>query len=660
MKKLIPNLGATLAACISMSVSTASAAFISAEDFNNATANPVNTGGLDPDTSNLEVVVITQDLTWTNDNVYILPGIVFIENGATLTIEPGTVIRSLGSNASGGQSEISNTPGALVVARGGKIISNGTAELPVVFTNLDDPNVPGGVKTVPFDGNPDLNTVTNLKGTAIGPFAGISVEEPGTALGRDYDPQGPIGDNGQAYGSEWGGVILLGRSNLGYNNATGTEQGVDPDAGGPRTNGDPNTNNIATSNGIGAQYIEGVDAVQYGSRGIYGGTNDDDNSGWMRFTSIRYAGFKLADANEINGLTQGATGRNTVIDWVEVYNNGDDGYEWFGGFSQNRFLFSLCNGDDCFDYDQGFQGKGQFWLAVQDNEDPIRTATSTKTGRVDGDGDSVGEFDGAESPNTSLPISNPTIYNLTAVGPSADARLTINFKDNSGGNLRNILLQSIPSAANGLNYSSSPAGVATLNVISSLWDSTNLTAASASSADFDSGDKNMLLATNNTGTVSSPDANLSSEPNQQIVAIGRVDNNSLDPRLASGVVARAATYATPAPLDGFFTPAAFIGGMCDNNMLAGWSVLAPKNLNILTAAANTARPEVSISVSAGEYVVSFDGVDGVRYSVERSTDNKKTYEPIGVVTASVGTDAFNDTVTAPAVGQAVFFRVVPL
>ena len=170
----------------------AKAVFVSAADFNDATVNPADGTSLglpDTDTSNLEIVVITGDVTWTNDNVYILPALVFIEG--ILTIEPGTVIRGLGSNGvDGGQSEILNTPGALVVARNGKIVVNGTADLPVIFTNVDDPNVPGGVKTVPYEGNPGLNVVTNLKGTEIGPLTGIAVDEPNSLFGRDYSATG--------------------------------------------------------------------------------------------------------------------------------------------------------------------------------------------------------------------------------------------------------------------------------------------------------------------------------------------------------------------------------------------------------------------------------------------------------------------------------------
>ena len=74
---------------------------------------------------------ITTDTLWTSNNEYVLNGLVFVESGETLTIEPGTVIK--GKPGSGAQSS------ALVVARGAKIYAEGTKEAPIVFTaEVDD------------------------------------------------------------------------------------------------------------------------------------------------------------------------------------------------------------------------------------------------------------------------------------------------------------------------------------------------------------------------------------------------------------------------------------------------------------------------------------------------------------------------------------------
>ncbi|KAA0224819.1 T9SS C-terminal target domain-containing protein, partial [candidate division KSB1 bacterium] len=74
-----------------------------------------------------------QNVTWTADNIYLLNGFVFVEDGAMLTIEAGTVIKG-----KPGQGENSS---ALIIARGAKIFANGTATNPIIFTaEADDVN----------------------------------------------------------------------------------------------------------------------------------------------------------------------------------------------------------------------------------------------------------------------------------------------------------------------------------------------------------------------------------------------------------------------------------------------------------------------------------------------------------------------------------------
>ncbi len=51
----------------------------------------------------------------------------------------------------------------------------------------------------------------------------------------------------------------------------------------------------------------------------------------VRYVSIRYAGSELTTDNEINGLTLGAVGRGTTLEYVEVFTNSDDCFEFFGG-----------------------------------------------------------------------------------------------------------------------------------------------------------------------------------------------------------------------------------------------------------------------------------------------------------------------------------------
>jgi hypothetical protein len=74
---------------------------------------------------------ITANTTWTNDNVYVLFGDIFVKNNATLTIQPGTIIR-------GDKTTLSR----LVVTTSGWIIAQGTPDQPIVFTS----NQPAGTR----------------------------------------------------------------------------------------------------------------------------------------------------------------------------------------------------------------------------------------------------------------------------------------------------------------------------------------------------------------------------------------------------------------------------------------------------------------------------------------------------------------------------------
>ncbi|WP_373513799.1 T9SS C-terminal target domain-containing protein [Persicitalea sp.] len=72
---------------------------------------------------------ITTNTTWTADKKYVLDGFVYVKDGVTLTIEPGTIIRG-----------DKQKKGSLIVERGGKIMAVGTKEKPIVFTS----NLPAG------------------------------------------------------------------------------------------------------------------------------------------------------------------------------------------------------------------------------------------------------------------------------------------------------------------------------------------------------------------------------------------------------------------------------------------------------------------------------------------------------------------------------------
>ena len=273
----------------------------------------------------------TGDYTFTSDKVWILNGLVFVNEGQTLTIEAGTLIKGkpgTGENAS-----------ALIVARGGKINAVGTATNPIIFTAEAD----------------------NAEGTGV-----------------DAGARGL-----------WGGLILLGKAT---------------------------TNNLTSD-----KAVEGIPTSEL--RGLYGGTDDADNSGTLKYVSIRHGGTDIGEGNEINGLTLGAVGSGTTIDYVEIVANNDDGIEFFGGSVMVKHALVVNCKDDSYDYDEGFHGKGQFWVTIQD-----------------ADSDRGGEHDGGPSDNeTGSPYATPVIYNATYIGAVAGESKTVTLRDNAGGTYKNSI-----------------------------------------------------------------------------------------------------------------------------------------------------------------------------------------------------------------------------
>lgn len=228
---------------------------------------------------------ITSNTTWYSDTVYQLGGRITVTAGATLTIEPGTVIKGeagTGANAT-----------ALLIARGGKIIAEGTPQLPIIFTTVADEITPEQIVTGDFK-SPNLDPTVN----------GL-----------------------------WGGVIVLGNAKIS-----------------PK----PDANNSPGPGELLSVQIEGIPTSD--ANGLYGGNDDTDNSGVLKYVSIRHGGANIGSGNEINGLTLGGVGMGTVIENIEVVANQDDGVEWFGGKVNVTNVVVWNAGDDGLDTDQSWGG----------------------------------------------------------------------------------------------------------------------------------------------------------------------------------------------------------------------------------------------------------------------------------------------------------------
>ncbi len=188
----------------------------------------------------------------------------------------------------------------------------------------------------------------------------------------------PAGSRGR---SDWGGIVLLGNAENNLPSLIGTVEGTG------------------------------------GNYGPVGTAKNDDNSGTLRYVRIEYGGTKVSPDNEINGLTMGSVGTGTKIEYIQSHMIADDGFEWFGGTVNAKYLVSSGNDDDAFDMDFGYHGNLQFLFGMQDPD------LANRGFEIDNDGDGSG--------NT--PITGATVANVTIVGTGKDKA---NSEDNDGFYLR--------------------------------------------------------------------------------------------------------------------------------------------------------------------------------------------------------------------------------
>jgi hypothetical protein len=276
---------------------------------------------------------ISSNTTWTRDNVMVIEGKVVVESGVTLTIESGTIIKAKTGTESAAT--------ALVVARGGKIMAEGTASAPIIFTS-------------------------ELDNIALGQTSGTSLDE---------------NQNGK-----WGGLIILGYAP------------------------------ISAGDGDDLSQIEGIPATE--AYGAYGGSDVADNSGVLKYISIRHGGALIGAGNEINGLTLGGVGNGTTIDHIEVLANQDDGVECFGGtVNLSNVLVGYC-GDDAIDLDQNYAGTITNFIT-------IGNANSDEGLEVDG-------TEGTTHTDGRFTLQNGSVY------AKDGARTPADFKDKAQGTISNV------------------------------------------------------------------------------------------------------------------------------------------------------------------------------------------------------------------------------
>lgn len=143
----------------------------------------------------------------------------------------------------------------------------------------------------------------------------------------------------------------------------------------------------------------------------YGGNNDADNSGVLKYIRLEYTGYAFDEEHEANGVSFYGVGNGTTVEHLQTYKGSDDGFEFFGGSVNVKYLVSTSCSDDSFDWTEGWNGKAQFLVAYQEKESSLGYNC-----------DCLMECDNNGNNNAATPIAHPVIANATLIGNGSDSQ----------------------------------------------------------------------------------------------------------------------------------------------------------------------------------------------------------------------------------------------
>jgi len=279
-------------------------------------------------------------------------------------------------------------------------------------TGTDVPNLEGSV----LQGNitTDLNVPTgnyNLKGVVVVKAGATLTIEAGTtftvtsadqAAGTNYlqveqggkivavgTSSSPIVFTAQSQQiGAWGGIIINGKARI--NVARGTE--------------------VAEAGGL-----------------VYGGNDDADNSGTLKYVRVEYAGAAITGGTaEYNAFSFFGVGSGTVLENLQAYKGADDAFEFFGGAVNATNLAAFGCEDDNIDWDRGYRGTlSNIWIIQPAN------------------GDFGFECSNLPVEFNSSPRANPTVTNVTITGSGNANKAAFNFKEGTAGNISNVKVTNV-------------------------------------------------------------------------------------------------------------------------------------------------------------------------------------------------------------------------
>lgn len=289
---------------------------------------------------------------------------------------------------------------------------------------------------------------------------------------------------------DWGGIIINGKAPINCGNNQGKKQGE-------------------------------------GETGIYGGADSNDNSGIIKYVRVEFGGSEYSINKKFQGFSFRGVGKSTIVDHIQVHKCSGDGIAFFGGTVNAKYIFCSGNAGDSFVWTEGWQGKGQFWIAQK----YINEADNG--------------FDG-ENNDLNLdtqPRSYPQIFNFTliGVGESGIDGGGILLRKGTGGNFSNGIVIHFEKA--GIYIDNSISLESNLSVKSTIFYRNNPTIGNSTINQWILDPEFHNIELN------------SFEPSPVIEPL-----NYITPDFKSQNIAISSVFVEP-PFDGFFEPVTFIGGM---------------------------------------------------------------------------------------------------
>jgi hypothetical protein len=297
----------------------------------------------------------------------------------------------------------------------------------------------------------------------------------------------------------------------------------------------------------GENFVEGLEGVPYG------GNDPNDDSGILRYVRVWHGGRSIGQDNEINGITLAGVGNGTTIEYCEVAFNLDDGFEFFGGTVDLRHCSVLFVGDDAYDADEGYQGRGQFLFAVVGSESGNRAHEM--------DNKTNGDLD-------SQPRTHPIWYNVTLVGSGpnavADNDQVARLREGLGGEFGNYIV--VEGKDIGIRNSDNGS-----ETVTSDW----ATAQAAGFPNYLYWSPNNIVFNNAGGQFKDAPNLVSLDVDPQLMSLdGRETGGVIDARPAAG--GPAYENVDTVPNDRWFVQTSYKGAFGQSNWLTGWSLLAEK------------------------------------------------------------------------------------